>query len=247
MAAEFSQADADVQALAQNVQAVEARSAALNAALATSRQTSLFILLAAVVFVVVVAGSFYGLGKEVISDKNQQLIVQLAQKQLVTHSDDYMREVKSLIDETSPKLTAAFAERAKQDMPAFVDAIDAQRGPLLQNIETRLADTLVSRQQSVLDSKKQILIDEFPSIQDEKKQDAMIANLRVAVDKLIKKHYLDRLHEELLALAKNLDEFPAAEPSTGNDDAQLEDELTSNLMKLLSLKLTQSTQSAETN
>jgi hypothetical protein len=61
--------------------------------------------------------------------------------------------------------------------------------------------------------------------------------MREAMQRMLKKYYVDEMRDEMLGIYETWDRFPAAEP-VGPNDPRLEDQLIGNLLEYLSYRFT---------
>ena len=164
------------------------------------------------------------------------LLLSKAQQRLTERNDLIMKDVQALVDHSAPVVSKAFYEQAKNDLPAFLKAGQAERDKLVENLQERLTERLKKHHQTLLARHEKLLHEEFPAVKDEKLHVAMMANLQVVVDELVKKYYIEELQSEMKTLYATWDEFPAASPAD-KGDLPLEDQLVANLLELLKIKL----------
>src|SRR5437879_5747735 len=100
-----------------------------------------------------------------------------------------------------------------------------------QQLVDALAQVRRTRQVLLLARKQKLLRGGFPAAEDEKLHAAMMANLQVVVDGMVRKYYIEELKSEMLALYGLWDEFPPA-PPIEKGDLPLEDQLIGNLQEL---------------
>jgi hypothetical protein len=227
----------DTGALSQQIDAVSREATALADAFARARRTRQLLALVVLVLVVVICLVFYNLGRKLMSQENINALTQKAQERLNKNRDKYMDQVTTLVKSAGPALGDAFTAQAKKDMPAILDAVEKERQPLMDNLQKQLEKKLQAHYDHVLASYRSMLEQEFPAIKDSKQHDRMMANLKVAIDKLIQKYYVKEMNDQLVKLFDELDRFPSAEkPKKG--DLPLEDQFTANLWQLFISKLT---------
>lgn len=228
----------DAETLSPQIASLERDAVALTAALASSRRTRLLLLLAVVAFVGITCIAFYRLFSQFIGDEQRAKLQALAEKELHDRQDYLMKEVQTLVNSSTPIVSAAFAEQAKKDLPGFMRAAGAERDALVQNLQAKLEERLHAHHEKLLARHEKMLHEEFPAVKDDKLHAAMMANLMVAVDKLVRKYYIDEMSSEMQGMYKSWDEFPIAPPRAEGDDP-LEDQLVANLMELLKTKLSE--------
>ncbi|MGQ0635817.1 MAG: hypothetical protein ACT4QC_14495 [Planctomycetaceae bacterium] len=226
-------------ALSERVVAVERDARAVVDALAGARRLRWLILLVLAAFVVAVCYAFYSLATRFQKQEALDELVKVAQGRLEARSDFFSGQARDLANNVGPELKSIFLEQVQHDTPAYLSAVHAQREKLAENLQSEIETRLQAHHRKLLDQHRQLLKEEFPSVDDERLHDAMVANLSVAVDRLVKKYYIEDLKSELTALYGAWDDFPIAAPTSG-DDLPLEEQLYADLIELLKLKLVES-------
>src|SRR5262249_4406097 len=140
----------DPAGLNEHVEAVIRESKALMAAQASGRRVRLLLLLVFVVFVAVVTYAFYDLANKFFSQDNLNALAAAGQERLTKNQDQYMKEVQKLVEASSPVLTTAFMEQAKNDMPKFMQALEKERDVLRASLEVKLSKKLDDRYREML-------------------------------------------------------------------------------------------------
>lgn len=219
----------ELQRLATRVRGLET---ALNAA----RNARRLLTFATLVLVAVSSFAFYKLGDSFRKQENMERLLKEAEARLNDRSDEYMKEVQTLVKNASPKLTAAFYAQAKHDMPLYLEAIGKQRELLLADLQADLEKRLNDVQQEASSRHMAVLDEEFPQIKNSAARERVLRNLQQAMNSLAKKYYVEQMREQVTELCGKLDSFPPA-PASREDDAPLEDQLMANMLDLLTLKL----------
>jgi hypothetical protein len=208
----------------------------LQRALARAKRVRQFLLIATLAFVVIVCYMFYSIGKRFTPDHMGELQA-MAQERLAKNSDEYMRELRTLADNARPVVVDAFLKQAKKDMPVYMHAAGQEREKFVDEMQERVSKSLLEHYGKVLDSHQKLLEEEFPLIKDQETHRKMMGNLHLAVEKLVKKYYVDEMKGQLLALYDGWDQFPRADaPASG--DPTLEDQFVGGLMEFLTKSLT---------
>jgi hypothetical protein len=223
-------------ALASQVEALQRETQALAAAQASARLARLAMLAALAVFVVVVCLAFYRLGNRVASKETLDAVTKEAQERLAKDPELYMRQVRLLVDDTSPVIKDALYAQAKKDMPAFVRSAEEQRDLLAKDLQDQLMKKFDQRYEKILARHGERLQKEFPEAKDPAVQERMLNNLRRAADGLARKYYADELQRQMETLYAGWDGLPAAE-KPGKNDPRLEDQLIAALQELMTRKL----------
>ena len=203
---------ADTGGLNEQVEAVVRETKALMAAQAAGRRARLLLLLVFIVFVGVVCYAFLGLGNKLLGPENRDALVKAAQERLLKNQGESMKELQKLIESSSPVLTTAFMTQAKQDLPKYMQGLEKQRDALRSSLEVKLSKKLDERYAETLDRHAKIMKEEFPQYNDEALQARMRENINMALEKLVKKYYVDEMNRHMDALYTTWDNFPAADP-----------------------------------
>ena len=135
----------------EKVKALEQEYAALRAAMTRSRYTRLIIFLGAVGLVGVIGWMFYSFAVDVTSKDYQEQLLTLAKERLEKNKDDYIKQVKLLVDHSAPKLKDAFYSQTKKDMPKYTAAFGAQRDAFRDNVQKncRPRSMLITRERLI--------------------------------------------------------------------------------------------------
>jgi hypothetical protein len=221
----------------QQIEAVLHESAALAAGLRRGRTLRLILFLVIVVVLAGVGWAAYSEAKEFTSDKNLARLGDVAQRKLEQKQDYYMKQVQDLVKQLSPPLTKAFRDQATKDSPRFLKAVEKERQPFQEHVQTEFEQRLNKRLESLQPRYVRLLKEEFPLLKEEKQQVDMAKNLAKAMERLLKKYYVDDLHDEFLMLFNAWDNFPVAQEAASGQSS-LEDQFIDALKKLLAHRLT---------
>jgi hypothetical protein len=221
----------DEQVMTEQVRSVEREAAALASALANGRRVRLLLFLLVIAVAAIVTTSFYRLGARVTGEENRKQLLEIAQQRLTDNQDAYLKHVRTLVDETSPALTQAFTAQVKKDMPTYMKGMEKERDQLRENLSTELTKKLNAHYEKLLAQQDQTLKDEFPLVKDQVVHERMMKNIDLAVQKMIKKHYIDEMGNALENINHTLDDFPPAGPA--QKGMTLSDELAANAIELL--------------
>ncbi len=225
----------DSAAIEQTVDAIQKKLQELDASLKATRTTRLVIVGGFLLLIVVTGGLFYSLGRRVQDKSYQQELLAAARTRIESNSDQYMKQVHQFVDDATPVVTKAFYEQSKKDMPLYLDAISQERGHLLDNLESRLNEQVSSKYETLLKQIENNLLKDFPEASDPVVHDRMIANVRLALNRLVKRYYADEFKQELAEMYEVWDTFPVAAAPDKND-APLEDQLVGSLLDLMVMK-----------
>jgi len=203
---------ADTGGLNEQVEAVARETKALMAAQAAGRRARLLLLVVFIIFVAVVTTAFWNLGKQLLGPDNLDALAKAGQERLASHQGEYMKELQKLIESSSPVLTTAFMTQAKQDLPKYMQGLEKQRDALRSSLEAKLSKKVDERYAEMLDRHAKIMKEEFPQHNDEALQARMRENINMALEKLVKKYYIEEMNRQMDVLYTTWDNFPAAEP-----------------------------------
>lgn len=219
------------------VDAVVRECQGLRDAMARGRWIRALISLATLAFLVGFGMAYYNKAKQLSSKEYVDRLASVAQARLESSSADYMKEVERLISTSSPVLTEAFYERAKQDLPHYMKALGEEKTVLVDRLQANVEKKLQETQSKVLERYQGMLKEEFPDFTEEQ-YGRMINNLEVAVQDLSKKFYRDELEAELNKLYDAWDLFPKTDSNT-DPNVRIEDQFIAALVDLLQHKLTE--------
>jgi hypothetical protein len=220
-----------------SVDAVLRESESLTAALRRGRAVRLFLILLTLALVAGIGWWFYNWIQQLRSEENLNKIQALAQERLTQNSDKYYGEVQKLVDANYPVISQAFADQVKKDLPSYLQAIDKERGQFTESMQKKLETTLNDRLMAAIDKHEALIQAELPATKDPAKRERIERNMREAMQRMLKKYYVDELRDEMLGIYEMWDRFPAAEP-VGPNDPRLEDQLIGNLLEYLSYRFT---------
>jgi hypothetical protein len=195
--------------------------------------------LALLVFVVVLGVVVIGKVNALTSEENLKKLADAASRRLEKKKDHYMKQLEMLVDKVQPPLTKAFMSQAQKDMPLYLKVLDKERKPLLDNLRAKFSDQLDKRYKTVQPRYEKVLAEEFPQSKDPKVRERMVANLDLAMQKLLKKYYVNDLEAEFQHLNDTWDHFPAAS-APGKGELPTEEQFTAALWDLLRYRLTHS-------
>jgi hypothetical protein len=223
--------------LSERTDNVDTETAAVIKALAKAKRVTRCILVGVLLILVVVGFLFYyQIYQKVTSQEAINEMGELAQAQLEANMPTYSSELNSLVESAKPKLQEAFQAQLQKDMPKYQAALDEQRQLMIENLQTRLKEKLTGQQDELLEKYKGILQEEFPQIADEERHARMISNVKVAMDQLVQKYYVDEFREHLERVYDLWEAWPVADPVAEGGDP-LADQAFGYLLELLQVKL----------
>lgn len=218
---------------------LQRRTEGLTAALEKSRSTRRLIIFAFLGFVIVAGWRFYSLGNMIRSEEYQAQLLAEVQKSVASNQDSFSREAQKLVDGASPIVTTAFSKQAEKDMPVIMQVINKERALLLDDLGQQMARKIENHHHELLRRHDKLFQEEFPTAKDPEVRDRMMGNTCLALDRLVKKYYVDEFQKELKAMDRTWEEFPAADrPAAG--DPPLDSQLIGELMDLLAIKFSRS-------
>jgi hypothetical protein len=224
----------EFEALAQQVDAVARETAELRGAVRRSRSIRVFLLLCVMGFVGVFGWLFYKMGLEVQDKSYLDQLSMKAQERFAKNNDEYLKQVQLLVNNASPELSKAFMEQARQDMPKFMDAAGRERDRFLDEIQGKMEVMVNDHYDKLLEKHQDLIKREFPNVSDQV-QVRMVKNLQTAMEKLVKKYYIEELKTQINTLYQSWDEFAMADqPMPGMN---YEEEFMDKLLELLRVKL----------
>jgi hypothetical protein len=216
---------------------------ALQAALRRARLLRAGVLVAAIAVVLVVSWATLTRLRDFASERNMQALSHAASLRLDKNRDFYMRHLETLTNKVGPVISEAFLEQAKKDMPLYLKSVEAQKQPLLDNLEREFSTALDRRYGSIRPELEAILLQEYPQLKNQKLRDDLLANVDQAMQRMRKKYYVQDLHNEVNGLFSTWDQFPPAE-AVGPSGVSLEDQFVAALLELLTYKLTHAQRTA---
>jgi hypothetical protein len=226
----------DMQALSQQSEAVQRAAAALSAATARARGVRLCLVVATVLLIAVICVKFYGLGMAVQSPEYLDGVTTLGQKRLAERSDKYAQEFQKLVDHASPALTKAFSEQIKKDMPEFVKQAEKEKDTLVSDMQKEFTNKVNAHYEQLVKQQEETLKKELPTIKDPAAQERMVKNINKAVEKLVKKFYVDDFRRQLDELIYSWDHFPEA-PAPKPGEPSLMDQFIPTGLHFLAIRL----------
>jgi Tfp pilus assembly pilus retraction ATPase PilT len=222
--------------LTKRVDEVSEELAALQQALAGARRSRLVLLLLTVLLVAAIVWVFYRFGEKFTQPAFAEQLSTVAQQRLEKNSDQYLKQLRELIDAVSPVLNDAITAQLKKDMPRYFEGMEKERDQLARTLTAQLGQRLEKHYAELLVRNEKIIEDEFPAVKDPVRRERMVANMDRAVQKLVKKYYMDEMERQFKELFATWDAFPPA-PAPGLGDPAIEDQLLPEFIDLLKYKL----------
>ena len=218
---------------------LQRRTEGLTAALEQSRSTRRLIMIAFLGFVLIAGWRFYALGNMIRSDNYQARLLVEVQESVTDNQQEFSREAQKLVDGATPVVTTAFSKQSEKDMPRFMQIINEERAKLLESLSQRMAQKIESHHHGLLRRHDKLFQEEFPAAKDADVRERMMGNTCLALDRLVKKYYVDEFQKELKTMDRTWEDFPPADkPSAG--EPPLDSQLIGELMDLLAIKFSRS-------
>ena len=229
----------ELEQLTARLDELQRRTEGLTAALERSRNTRRMIMLAFLVFVVVAVMGFYSLANRIQSADYQNRLIAALQKSVASNQDVFAKEAEKLVAGVTPVVQTAFSEQASKDMPLFMEDIDKQRHVLVENLTDQMTKKIEGHHHELMRRHEKLFKEEFPAIQNAETRERMIGNTCLALDRLVKKYYVDEFKKELQAMETTWEGFPVADlPAKG--EPSLEEQLKGALMDMVAITLSRS-------
>lgn len=231
-----NESSSDQDKLSAQIEAIQAEVRSIKGAMSGAKTARWLVLLGLLVLIGIFTGLGIGMVLEFQSSKNMDQLVTATQDRLEQSSDRYMAEVQTLVDFTTPRLTEAFYNQTKKDMPKYTLALERERDQLLDTLHEQLQAQITKHYEQSVKRHEAILTSEFPQFGDKKQVAQMMANMQIALEHVLEKHYGKHLKGELQEMFETWDGFALAElPKAG--EPPLEDQLIDALLRLATLKL----------
>lgn len=155
---------------------------------------------------------FWQLAQRLNGDRFREELVAAAQNRLSERSDEYMNEVRTLIDNSSPAVLEAFSTRANEDTPAFLQAVQKEGDGLVADLTAQVRATVENHLKSTLEKYQGEMVEEIPALKDEQLRARLSANLVQAAQKASEKYFVNELESRVKTIYDTWDRFPAADP-----------------------------------
>jgi hypothetical protein len=241
MAADNDQAR-QVEMLEQQIEKLSREFAGMTAAFAAARRTRLLLMLVVLIFVCAVCYAFYNFARGFGTAQYQDDLAKSAQKHFEANQDRYMKQVELLVKNTSPAVTDAFREQANKDTPHFAKLLQHEQEKIMKVVDTQVGPQLKKRYEEALVKHDKLFRDEFPTATNEM-HERMMVNLKLALDDIMEKHYVNELKARLDDFFNTWEKMPAARsPKPG--DPSLPDQFFEELRHLMVIKFSGASSSA---
>lgn len=232
-------ATSELEQLTARLDELQRRTEGLTAALERSRNTRRLIMLVFLAFVIVAVMGFYSLGNRIQSADYQNRLIAELQKSVASNQDVFSKEAQKLMEGVTPVVQTAFSEQVSKDMPLFMEDIDKQRHVLVENLTDQMTKKIEGHHHELLRRHEKLFKEEFPAVQNADTRERMIGNTCLALDRLVKKYYVDEFKKELQSMETTWESFPVADlPAKG--EPSLEEQLKGALMDMVAITLSRS-------
>ena len=134
-----NESSSDQDKLSAQIEAIQAEVRSIKGAMSGAKTARWLVLLGLLVLIGIFTGLGIGMVLEFQSSKNMDQLVTATQDRLEQSSDRYMAEVQTLVDFTTPRLTEAFYNQTKKDMPKYTRAFERERDQFPDRSECPLA------------------------------------------------------------------------------------------------------------
>ncbi len=131
-------------------------------------------------------------------------------------SEPLTRQVLRLAEDEGPHIAEVFRLQAEADSDVIVAAMNAERDVLIKNLQKDMQEKLTASFSKMLDEQEELLIKEFPVLEDPEKMENVRNNMEKVYQQFGQRYYVDFMKEELEEIAGKLDEFPASQPKMAN-------------------------------
>jgi hypothetical protein len=209
---------------------------ALAIALSAGKQTRLLMFLAFLAFALISGWGFFSLASRIQSEAYKQQLLATLQQEIERNHDELAKETELLVESLSPVVTTAITEQSKKDAPLFMQAFDAEKSKLINELPEKLMAKVDARHHDLVRQHEKLIFEELPAAQDPKVRDRMMANVCTALDTLVKKYYADEFKRHFTGMSETWNSFPVAD-APSKDDAPLNEQLMGELMDLVAVKL----------
>jgi lipid II:glycine glycyltransferase (peptidoglycan interpeptide bridge formation enzyme) len=227
-----------LEGLAKQLADLERQANDLSAALQRSASIRRLLVLVVAALLGIYLYLYFMAGREFTEKKNMDKLMNELERSATANSSPVMKQAQMLVEKTWPTVSAAMSEQLQNDMPTFMTLLGTERENLAVNLQTRMESLVKGKYEKTLDQHRAILIEQFPSIKDDRDIDAMADNFKDAFTPLVKRHYGDKIRGEFEKMYKTWDEFPV--DTTKRDRDELSQELYNLLFALMQHKLSAS-------
>jgi hypothetical protein len=229
----------DAAVLNQQVENVIRDSEALNSAVARGRFIRVILLIALIGVIAYGAITLKRPYDKYVTDEGyQQKFLAAITDHIADNQRNYQQEFDHFVNEVGPVVRDTFTAQAKKDMPKFLETLERQRDEMSNNLQTKLEEKIIGHYDAMLKKQQSVLTSALPEMNDAAAAERLEKNLETAMHRLIKRYYVDKMHEQIVGMLQQWDTFPTVPPASGGET--LEDQLVGTLYDLLLYRLSHS-------
>lgn len=211
----MSTPEQQINLLTDKLSALELESRRILRALHWATKVRLILFFGLLLFVLVSAALFYLLFQDIKTNRITE-VQRVIREQPEKFSEPLTRQIMLLAEEEGPNVADVFRKQAQEDSSLYVEAFDRERNALIKNLQTSLEEKLAISYATMLDEQEEMLIAEFPVLEDPEKLENIRNNMEKIYDKIGKRYFVDYLKDEMEELVVKIDSFPAVEPRMEN-------------------------------
>lgn len=202
-------------AVTDKMNALENESRRILRALHWATKVRLILFCGLLLFVLVSAFLYYRLYIDIRTNRLAE-VQRTIEAQPELFSEPLTRQILRLAEEEGPHIAEVFRLQAEADSEVIIAAMNAERDVLIKNLQTDMQEKLTASFSKMLDEQEEMLIKEFPVLEDPEKMENVRNNMEKVYQQFGQRYYVDFLKEELEEIAGKLDEFPASQPKMAN-------------------------------
>lgn len=174
---------------------------------------------------------FWRMAERLRSQEFSDQVVETAKTKLSERSDDYMAEVRTLVDNSSPVVVEAFTKQAREDMPIILKMAQSEGESLIEELKTRVRQVVEAHLQNTLDKYQNEMMAEIPALKDPELRKRLSENLVLAAEKASERYFINELETRVKSIYDTWDRFPIAEKEA-QEGTRTEDLLIGELFEL---------------
>ncbi len=223
-----------IETLNNKLSALENESRRILNALQWATKVRLILFFGLLLFALISAFLFYRLYNNIKDERIAEVQRIIAEKP-AEFSEPLTRQMMALAEEQGPFVVDAFRQQAQQDSKLYLNAMDAERETLINNLQKSVEVKLAASYSKLLDEQEALLVREFPELKDPEKMKNVRKNLEMVYQKVGNRYYANFLKEELDELANRLDTFPPTKPKLF--DVPVSEQIAGEFMELVRMML----------
>lgn len=148
-------------------------------------------------------------------------------KSYKNNQSEFENEARTFFKHVWPTVTDSFSAQFTADMPKYMTLLGTERETLAVNLNDRLQSKVQAHYDKAIDRHREILVETFPSVKDDRDLEAMSNNFKDSFKPMIKQLYGEKLKAEFDKMFETWDTFPL------DDSKRSRDELSQDLYHLL--------------